>query len=29
MTEIRAPRRKLMEEREIESFVVREEPPEN
>lgn len=29
MTEIRATRRKLMEERELESFVVREEPPEN
>ena len=28
MTEIRATRRKLMEERELESFVVREEPPE-
>ena len=27
MTEIRATRRKLMEERELESFVVREEPP--
>ena len=28
MTEIRAIRRKLMEERDLESFVVREEPPE-
>lgn len=28
MTEIRATRRKLMGERELESFVVREEPPE-
>lgn len=28
MTEIRATRQKLMEERELESFVVREEPPE-
>ena len=28
MTEIRATRRKLMEERELESFVLREEPPE-
>ncbi len=28
MTELRATRRKLMEERELESFVVREEAPE-